>query len=182
MDLLTMRKSGRLHRAEEPEEDIMSADLYKRRRAFAGAAFSHAFILSAVIFVYLSFFWILRPFIIVIFTIIPALFLVPCVCLALSKKFKCYFNPIWLLFTTILIYALSFFAVLVYIMIFRHIPPNKFFYYELEMEWLWSVYGYPTWVYVAGLTIRAFNRRKSAQLRIANSDQVDGADLKKSST
>ena len=46
------------------------------------------------------------------------------------------------------------------------------------MEWLWSVYGYPTWVYVAGLTIRAFNRRKSAQLRIANSDQVDGADLK----
>lgn len=113
---------------------------------------------------------------------IPALFLVPCVCLVLSKKFKCYFNPIWLLFTTILIYALSFFAVLVYIMTFRHIPPNKFFYYELEMEWLWSVYGYPTWVYVAGLTIRAFNRRKSAQLRIANSDQVDGADLKKSST
>ena len=46
MDLLTMRKSGRLHWAEEPEEDIMSADLYKRRRAFAGAAFSHAFILS----------------------------------------------------------------------------------------------------------------------------------------
>ena len=34
----------------------MSADLYKRRRAFAGAAFSHAFILSAVIFIYLSFF------------------------------------------------------------------------------------------------------------------------------